>query len=107
VDRSLAAVVVAIARHLRPELAPEGAAAKIGEVPELADAVMQTLVDRAPAAAIAGGEAAVREAVEAVLQVWRDRATLHGKSLTYGDRKLKAKKFLLLGRASERDGVLS
>ena len=94
-DRSLAAVVVAIARHLRPELTPEGAAAKIGDVPELADAVMETLVARAPAAAIAGGEAALRQAVEAVLQVWRDRATLHGKSLAYGDRKLKAKKFLL------------
>jgi hypothetical protein len=94
-DRSLAAVVVTIARHLRPELSPEGAAAKIGELPELADAVMETLVARAPAAAIAGGEAALRQAVEAVLQVWRDRATLHGKTLAYGGRKLKAKKFLL------------
>ena len=94
-DRSLAAVVVAIARHLRPELAPEGAAGKIDDLPDSADAVMETLVYRARDAAIAGGESALRQAIETVLQVWRDRATLHGKSLAYGDRKLKAKKFLL------------
>jgi hypothetical protein len=94
-DRSLAAAVVAIARHLRPELTPEIAAAKIGDLPELADVVMQTLLARAPAAAVAGGEAALRQAVATVLQVWRDRATLHGKNLAYGDRKLKARKFLL------------
>lgn len=94
-DRALAAVVVAIARHLRPELAPEGAAAKIGDLPDLWGAIMETLVSRAPRASLVGGEPALRRAIEAVLQIWRDRAALHGRSLVYGDRKLKARKFLL------------
>lgn len=94
-DRSLAAVVVAIARHLCPELAPEAAAAHIGNMPDLADAVTEAFVARAPATAIAGGEVALRQAIESVLTIWRDRAALHGKSLAYGDRKLKGRKFLL------------
>ena len=56
---------------------------------------METLVYRGRDASIVGGERALRQAIETVLQIWRDRAALHGRSLAYGDRKLKARKFLL------------
>jgi hypothetical protein len=56
---------------------------------------METLVSRAPKTSLVGGEPALSRAIEAVLQIWRDRAALHGRSLVYGDRKLHGRKFLL------------
>jgi len=94
-DRSLAAVVVAMARHFRGELTPETAPARIGDLPDLADAVVDSLLERAPEGAVAGGKPALRRAVEEVLEIWRQRAALHGTTLVYGDRKLKGRKFLL------------
>lgn len=48
-DRALAAVVVAVARHVRPELSPAYAVAKLAAEPEIRAEVVAHLAGRAPA----------------------------------------------------------
>ena len=48
-DRALAAVVVAVARHLRPELTPSGAVAALESSSETRAATIRHFVERAPA----------------------------------------------------------
>jgi hypothetical protein len=92
-DRALAAVIVAIARHVQPELSPEPTAADIVSYPNLRAEIVRTIVDRAPAAAIAGGDTALIAAVDAILDDWDFLADDHranAETFYYGYPKQKA-----------------
>lgn len=87
-DRSLAAVVVAIARHLRPELTPERAVQKLRDVPACRDEVIDTLLARAPANTLVGGPAVLRAEVERILDDWEAVAAGLAPQIIYGgDRR--------------------
>ena len=62
-DRALAAVVVAAARHLIPALTPDGAAGEIGDYTSVRADILKIILDRAPPAAVVGGHAALTRAV--------------------------------------------
>ncbi len=68
-DRSLAAVVVAIARHLDPALTPSTAVDALANAPAVRTAVVAHLVGRAPDD-IAGGKARLAATIEALLDDW-------------------------------------
>jgi hypothetical protein len=85
-DRSLAAVVVAVARHLRPELTPERAVRQLQAIPGYREEVIATIVSRAPPNAAAGGSAALRAAVERLLENWQ-RTVEDLPRMTYGARQ--------------------
>jgi hypothetical protein len=87
-DRALAAVVVAIARHLDPALTPDRAVAALGTAPATRAAVVRHLVDRAPDD-LPGGKPRLAALVEGMLDDWvavaaEQAAT--GTAFTYGDR---------------------
>ncbi|WP_375429082.1 hypothetical protein [uncultured Sphingomonas sp.] len=87
-DRALAAVVVAIARHLRPELTPPGAVTALEGSPETRAAVVRHLVDRAPED-VNGGKAGLARLIEGMLDDWVSVAaerTATGVKLSYGDK---------------------
>jgi hypothetical protein len=87
-DRALAAVAVAIARHLRPELTPATAVAALATSPETRAAVVRHLVDRAPDDLV-GGKARLAALVEGLLDDWIAVAaeqTGAGGKFTYADR---------------------
>jgi hypothetical protein len=91
-DRALAAVVVAIARHLDPALTPSAAVASLELRPQVRAAVIKHLVDRAPDDVI-GGKIALQELIEGLLDDWIEVAneqTASGGSFTYdkGAQKL-------------------
>ncbi len=86
-DRALAAVVVAIARHLEPDLTPEAAAERLAANPALQAKVRAAIVDRAPIER----HVAVGAAVDIVLADWLATAqvqTAQGGSFVYADAKL-------------------
>jgi hypothetical protein len=85
-DRSLAAVVVAVARHLRPELTPERAVRQLQAIPGYREEVIATIVSRAPPDAAAGGSAALRAAVERLLENWQTTVKDLPR-ITYGARQ--------------------
>ncbi len=87
-DRSLAAVVVAIARHLRPELTPETAVERLRDLPGYRDEVVAAIVERAPDQAVPGGRAALRRHVDALLDDWEAVAAELAPRLAYGDSRL-------------------
>jgi hypothetical protein len=68
-DRALAAVVVAIARHLDPALTPSAAVAALDAHPHVRQAVVDHLVDRAPDDVV-GGATALRSLIEGLLDDW-------------------------------------
>ncbi len=85
-DRALAAVVVAIARHLAPDLTPDGAVARLKQNPDVRTAVVHAILDRAKDADVVGGQAALRAAIEGLLNDWEavaDDLTANGDMLTY------------------------
>jgi hypothetical protein len=87
-DRALAAVVVAIARHLDPALTPEGAVAALAGAPAVRAAVVDHLVARAPAD-LPGGTDRLRAQIEGLLDDWvavAARQTEAGGRFTYADR---------------------
>lgn len=87
-DRALAAVVVAIARHLDPALTPAGAVDALATAPATRAAVVQHLVDRAPQG-IEGGRARLAATIHAMLDDWIEIAaeqTAAGGRFTYADR---------------------
>ena len=69
-DRALAAVIVAAARHVDPTLTPEAAVAELKDHPHVRDAVRDAIVARAPAKMIAGGHPALAAAIDAILDAW-------------------------------------
>ena len=87
-DRSLAAVVVAIARHLDPSLTPSAAVAALANAPDTRAAVVAHLVERAPAT-IDGGRDRLAATVDGLLDDWMmlaDEGTMAGGRFTYDDR---------------------
>ncbi|WP_430636538.1 helicase-related protein [Sphingomonas hankookensis] len=87
-DRSLAAVVVAIARHLDPALTPSGAVAALANAPATRAAVVAHLVERAPPG-IDGGRAALATTIDALLDDWiaiADEQVRSGGRFSYDER---------------------
>ena len=86
-DRALAAVVVSLARHLSPDMTPQGAVARLKQHPELREEVKQAIVSRAPPGAIAGGTAALANAIDQLMDGWlevADEQTQTSGSFAYG-----------------------
>ena len=87
-DRSLAAVVVAIARHLDPTLTASSAVDALAAAPATRAAVIRHLVERAPAD-MPGGREALATLIEELLDDWIATAaerTAAGGRFTYEDR---------------------
>jgi len=87
-DRALAAVVVAIARHLDPALTPSDAVAALGAAPQTRAAVVRHLVDRAPPD-IVGGKARLAALIESLFDDWIAVAaeqTMLGTPFSYDNR---------------------
>jgi hypothetical protein len=85
-DRALAAVVVAIARHLDPDLTPELAVDALRGRPETRRLVREAILSRAPEGAIAGGRAALGEAIDALMSDWiavAEDETANGRPFAY------------------------
>jgi hypothetical protein len=92
-DRALAAVVVALGRHLEPGLVPEDAVARIRGDNALQDAVIEVILDRARSAEVVGGIDGLRAAVQELLRAWcetADEQTGTGGKLYYGYPRDKA-----------------
>ena len=84
-DRTLAAIVVAIARHLDPLLTPASAVDALATLPGTRAAVVRHLVERAPS----DMRATLAAQIEALMDDWTDIAaeqTAAGGRFTYGDR---------------------
>lgn len=87
-DRSLAAVVVAIARHLDPDLTPSGAVTALANAPATRAAVVAHLIERAPPG-IEGGRERLAMTIEGLLDDWiaiADEQTGAGGRFSYEDR---------------------
>lgn len=68
-DRALAAVVVAIARHIDPDLTPELAVRLLRDRPDIARQVRDAIVERAPQG-MAGGRADLARQIDELLADW-------------------------------------
>ena len=92
-DRALAAVVVAAARHLIPALTPDGAAGDIVDYSNVRADVLKIILDRAPASEVVGGHAALTDAVNDLIDAWgkiaADRSA-NAENLPYGHPKARA-----------------
>lgn len=85
-DRSLAAVVVAILRHLDDEMTPESAARALADRPDLQSKVKEVLLARAPDGEVAGGKAALEAQIDGILSAWLntvERQTVGGQGFVY------------------------
>jgi hypothetical protein len=92
-DRALAAVVVAAARHLIPSLTPDGAAGDIVDYSTARADIVRIILDRAPPAAVVGGHAALTRAVNGLLDAWEKLAAdrrANGENLPYGYPRQRA-----------------
>ena len=84
-DRALAAVVVALARHIDPALTPERAVDGLRNHPALRGRVRDAIVARAPDG-IAGGKAALARTIDGLLDDWigiADDKTGNGQPFAY------------------------
>ncbi|MBB5754676.1 DISARM system helicase DrmA [Prosthecomicrobium pneumaticum] len=89
-DRALAAVVVAAARHVDPALTPETAVTAFKDNPAVRAAVRDAIVARAPAHMIAGGHAALVAAIDAIADAWiatADDQAAGGNTFAYARKK--------------------
>ncbi len=85
-DRALAAVVVAIARHIDPALTPERAVRLLKDQPEIRRKVRDAIVERAPENAVVGGKAQLAAQIDDLLADWMsvaDDQTATGGPFTY------------------------
>jgi hypothetical protein len=73
-DRSLAAVVVAAARHIDPSLTPDTAVKELRNRPATRTAVRDAIVSRAPTNAVPGGSTALAMLVDSLLNAWMETA---------------------------------
>jgi hypothetical protein len=69
-DRALAAIVVAAARHVDESLTPDTAVSALKNFPLTRQRVRDAILSRAPDKAIAGGRAALALQIDAVLDAW-------------------------------------
>lgn len=92
-DRALAAVVVAAARHLEPDMTPEDAAPRLRGNADLQQRIVQLVLNRAPQEALVGGHEVLRATVTELVRAWAetaDEATATGGKLYYGYPRDKA-----------------
>jgi hypothetical protein len=88
-DRALAAVVVAIARHIDPDLTPEAAVTQLAGRADVRSRVRDAIVERAPADLVAGGKQGLGRSVDALMADWIAIAaeiTANGSPFYYGQR---------------------
>jgi len=89
-DRALAAVVVAAARHHDPSLTPDAAVKEMKNRPATRAAVRDTIVARAPANVVAGGSAALAALIDGLLDAWiatADEQAAGGNVFGYANQK--------------------
>ncbi|ESY81788.1 helicase [Mesorhizobium sp. LNHC221B00] len=89
-DRALAAVVVAAARHIDATLTPEGAVNELKNSVWIRGLVRDTIVSRAPEKMIAGGRAALAKLIDDILDSWIDTAddqAAGGNAFAYAKKK--------------------
>jgi hypothetical protein len=87
-DRALAAVVVALARHLKPHLTPSTAAREIAENADLQGVIAAYLCQRSRQAVV-GGHAALRAQIAQLFADWEDlveQQTAAGGTFAYETR---------------------
>ena len=87
-DRALAAVVVALARHLKPHLTPSAAAREISDNTDLQDVIAAYLCDRSRQAVV-GGHAALRAQIAQLFADWEElveQQTSAGGGFAYDKR---------------------
>jgi hypothetical protein len=92
-DRALAAVVVAAARHLIPDLTDDGSAGEIGGYNTARAEIVKMILDRAPPGEVVGGHAALSAAINVLFDSWEGLATdrkNNAERLFYGYPKDKA-----------------
>jgi hypothetical protein len=89
-DRALAAVVVAAARHIDPSLSPDVAVKELKNRPATRAAVRDAIVARAPPNAVPGGSAALITLIDSLLDAWIETAeqqSAGGNVFGYAERK--------------------
>jgi hypothetical protein len=89
-DRALAAVVVAAARHIDPALALDAAVNELKNRPATRAAVRDAIVARAPANAVAGDSAALAGLVDGLFDDWiriSDEQSAGGNVFGYANRQ--------------------
>jgi hypothetical protein len=87
-DRSLAALVVTLARHLDSRISPETGAGEIARRAATVQALTDTLLQRAPAHAIAGGHQTLQNGITELVTAWEDTAQdFVGDAFTYSQDK--------------------
>ncbi|WFU56823.1 DISARM system helicase DrmA [Bradyrhizobium pachyrhizi] len=92
-DRALAPVLVAAARHLIPALTPDAGAGDIADYKTARATILKMMLDRAPAADVVGGHTALRDAVERLIDAWEALANdkrANAEHLYYGYPREKA-----------------
>jgi hypothetical protein len=85
-DRALAAIVVAAARHINPGLTQDAAVKEMMNQPATRAAVRDAIVDRAPQEAIPGGKAALAALIDVLFDAWIatvDEQTKGGNAFVY------------------------
>lgn len=86
-DRALAAAVVAIARHVEPELTPADAAGNLIDHADLLDTIVHFLLSRANGHEIPGGPIVLESMIRKLFDVWlriADQQTSGGIDLKFG-----------------------
>ncbi|NBB24798.1 hypothetical protein GVM20_07020 [Porphyrobacter sp. SLTP] len=87
-DRALAAIVVALARHLQPNLTPSFAAREIADNADLQTRIADYLCERS-GDAVVGGASALRQKVRELFADWEtlvEQQTIAGGSFSYDKR---------------------
>jgi hypothetical protein len=85
-DRALAAVVVAAARHGDASLTPEGAVSELRNNAAIRVRVREAIVSRAPDSMVAGGRAALAALIDDILDAWiatADEQAAGGNAFAY------------------------
>ena len=89
-DRALAAVVVAAARHVDGALTPDVAVNELKNNVGIRNLVRDSIVDRAPERMIAGGRAALSALIDDILDAWietADEQAAGGNAFAYSRKK--------------------
>jgi hypothetical protein len=89
-DRALAAVVVAAARHVDAALTPESAVIELKNNVGIRDLVRDAIVNRAPDKMIAGGRVALASLIDDILDAWietADEQAAGGNAFAYARKK--------------------
>jgi hypothetical protein len=89
-DRALAAVVVAAARHVDGALTPDVAVNELKNNVGIRNLVRDSIVNRAPERMIAGGRAALSKLIDDILDAWietSDEQAAGGNAFAYAKKK--------------------